>query len=279
MDKVEKFRHIVHGVKDSVEIVAHNCLARGDNPVGTCIDRLEREFECLKYLVDVKFNEDTINTAQTGLVFMAKYAMAASLIVGGNEIGDATALADQMTDLYARKNADYGDSFDNSMNNFGIIASIVRISDKINRAQSLVAKQGKAEVKSETLSDTFIDLACYSVMTAMWVEAQLSEIDKGEINAWNITARHMEEIPKSEAVVGDYAYTDGDSGFCHGSYNKIVGITTNYHPRTGKPFKVVVLDDEDVYRFDNGRCIEGAEAYRIISYARLKPGVVIKSDE
>ena len=78
-------------------------------------------------------------------------------------------LANQMTDLYARKNRDYGNGFDKSMDKFGLVVAAIRIGDKVNRLQSLVAKRGEAEVKDESLADTFMDLACYSIMTMMWL--------------------------------------------------------------------------------------------------------------
>ena len=79
------------------------------------------------------------------------------------------ALANQMTDLYARKNRDYGNSFDKSMDKFGLVVAAIRIGDKVNRLQSLIAKGG-AKVKDESLADTFIDLACYAIMTLMWMD-------------------------------------------------------------------------------------------------------------
>ena len=72
-----------------------------------------------------------------------------------------------MTKTYEAKNHDYGNSLDNSLNKFGLIASIVRMSDKMNRLETLVAK--KAQVKDESIKDTLLDLANYSVMTVMWL--------------------------------------------------------------------------------------------------------------
>ena len=80
--------------------------------------------------------------------------------------------SNKMTDLYARKNRDYGNSFDKSMDKFGLVVAAIRIGDKVNRLQSLVAKQGQAEVKDESIADTFMDLACYSIMTMMWMRDQ-----------------------------------------------------------------------------------------------------------
>ena len=69
---------------------------------------------------------------------------------------------------YLMKNADYGDSFKESLDKHGLIAAVVRMSDKLNRLDSLKDKAG--QVGDEKLSDTALDLANYAIMTAMWIE-------------------------------------------------------------------------------------------------------------
>lgn len=71
-----------------------------------------------------------------------------------------------MSDIYRAKNKDYGDSFAKSIESHGLIAAVVRLEDKMNRIASLV-KSGKAEVKTETIEDTLVDLANYAVMTVI----------------------------------------------------------------------------------------------------------------
>lgn len=72
-----------------------------------------------------------------------------------------------MAKTYANKNHDYGDSFEQSLYEFGLIASIVRMGDKMNRIKSLSKKE--AEVKDESIKDTLLDLANYAIMTVMWL--------------------------------------------------------------------------------------------------------------
>lgn len=73
-----------------------------------------------------------------------------------------------MAKTYAAKNHDYGNSFGASLDEFGLVASIVRINDKMNRIKSLIKK--KAEVKDETIQDTLLDMANYCIMTVMWID-------------------------------------------------------------------------------------------------------------
>lgn len=81
-----------------------------------------------------------------------------------------------MAKTYAAKNHDYGNSFEQSCNKFGIIAAVVRMGDKMNRLESLVVK--RAEVKDESIKDTLLDLANYAIMTVMWMSNNVSEEDK-----------------------------------------------------------------------------------------------------
>lgn len=84
-------------------------------------------------------------------------------------------IVNDMADLYAKKNKDYGDSFNDSLDKFGLIASVVRISDKFNRLVSLV-KNNNPEIKNETIEDTLIDGASYMIMTLMWIKKRKNEI-------------------------------------------------------------------------------------------------------
>ena len=76
-------------------------------------------------------------------------------------------IAKGMTETYVRKNHDYGNSFDKSLDKFGLVASVVRIGDKMNRIESLVQKE--AMVQDESIKDTLLDMANYAIMTVMWM--------------------------------------------------------------------------------------------------------------
>lgn len=82
-------------------------------------------------------------------------------------------ITQDMTKVYAAKNHDYGNSFEQSLNKFGLIASIVRLGDKINRIESLTKKE--SQVKDESIKDTLLDMANYCIMTLMWLNKQQKE--------------------------------------------------------------------------------------------------------
>lgn len=71
---------------------------------------------------------------------------------------------------YISKNIDYGDSFSKSYKEFGVVASVVRISDKVERLKSLVDKE--PEVIGESFKDTLMDLANYAFMTVLEIDSK-----------------------------------------------------------------------------------------------------------
>ena len=70
---------------------------------------------------------------------------------------------------YIAKNSDYGDSFSESLDEYGLTAGLIRMGDKMSRLKSLNRHDGSAKVLNESLTDTLLDLANYSIMAAMWL--------------------------------------------------------------------------------------------------------------
>lgn len=77
----------------------------------------------------------------------------------------------ELTETYKKKNADYGNSFENSLDKHGLIAGIVRMDDKMSRLISLNSKNEQL-VLDESLRDTLMDLANYAIMSVMWLDEQ-----------------------------------------------------------------------------------------------------------
>lgn len=84
---------------------------------------------------------------------------------------------DGQYDTFCRKNHDYGNSFEESLDKFGIIASLVRMQDKMLRLQSLMDESKTQQVGSESLLDTLEDLSNYAAMTACWLKGVQAEDD------------------------------------------------------------------------------------------------------
>lgn len=177
-DKVEIFSERVHHVALGEDRVLEAIERNTDTPLETLV---EVAMVCLremdKFILDkdkdteediLKYMNDTAKLAQMG---MAGYCFALGIEP------NLTRVANQMVDTYKRKNADYGDSFGESINHYGPVAAHVRIGDKINRLQSLVLKKQTAQVNDESIADTYLDLACYAIMTLTDIEykVQLAE--------------------------------------------------------------------------------------------------------
>lgn len=68
--------------------------------------------------------------------------------------------------LYAERNEKYGDSFSKTYQKRGHVAAIVRMEDKLDRADYLLS-HGLMESDGESVIDTLIDLSNYANMTIM----------------------------------------------------------------------------------------------------------------
>lgn len=81
-----------------------------------------------------------------------------------DEIYDFSSVCSELINLQLKKNADYGDSFNRNVKEFGLLAALIPISNKFHRLSQLIKSQD-AQVKTEPIEDTLKDLACYAIMT------------------------------------------------------------------------------------------------------------------
>lgn len=80
-------------------------------------------------------------------------------------------VANNLALLYEKKNNAYGNSFGETFKKLGIISAVTRISDKYNRLCNL-AKHPNIDNLDESIEDTLMDFACYSIMTLMELEKE-----------------------------------------------------------------------------------------------------------
>lgn len=79
---------------------------------------------------------------------------------------------DHQWNVFCRKNHDYGNSFEKSLDTFGLVAGIVRMNDKFERLVSLNDPNKDAQITSESLVDTLEDLSNYAAMAACWLKGK-----------------------------------------------------------------------------------------------------------
>jgi hypothetical protein len=84
-----------------------------------------------------------------------------------NRVEQMKEIQSMALELFARKNADYGDAFAK----YGVIGVLMRIEDKIQRSMS-ITKNGVNLVNDENIKDTLLDLHNYAAMGLMLLEEQ-----------------------------------------------------------------------------------------------------------
>lgn len=77
----------------------------------------------------------------------------------------------EMLETYKKKNADYGNSFSETIQEFGYIPAVARINDKVKRMKNIVKGQ-KMNIESESLRDALLDTANYCVLTIVELDNQ-----------------------------------------------------------------------------------------------------------
>lgn len=94
---------------------------------------------------------------------------------------DVSKFADIAADcvfLYAKKNHNYGNSFDKGMSTIGMAYGVGRLYDKMNRLITLSNPTQKQQVNDESIDDTLRDLACYSIMMLAYRKKEIENKQK-----------------------------------------------------------------------------------------------------
>ena len=76
-----------------------------------------------------------------------------------------------LNNIFYEKNLRYGNSFERSLDDFGLIALVIRLSDKLNRFETLTGSD-ITETEDESLEDTILDYVNYIIMAKMWIKKQ-----------------------------------------------------------------------------------------------------------
>lgn len=159
-EMVEKFEEVLH------ELVSYDKMAGGDPNLYHL--RIKNFFEAC-------FMKKTSNPEKIEcLLYITSIARAAYQHYAEVTLSMAEISQEQLY-TYRKKNADYGNAFEKSMDEDGLLVAKIRIGDKIRRINSLIKNGGEGQVKDERLEDTYLDLANYCVMTVLWIRKQQSK--------------------------------------------------------------------------------------------------------
>ena len=118
----------------------------------------------------LNINKETVKRAEKILNNKEKSAIkVATALEVPNELIDINVeefgnILKDMINLYAKKNHDYGSAFDRGLDFIGPKYALSRLFDKVNRFATF-SNNNEFLVKDESVEDTLIDLANYSIMT------------------------------------------------------------------------------------------------------------------
>lgn len=107
---------------------------------------------------------------------------------------------DHQYNMFCRKNHDYGNSFEKSLDTFGLVAGIVRMNDKFERLVSLNDPNKDAQIASESLVDTLEDLSNYAAMAACWLKGK-KKADWNELRMKALDGNIESIIKNADAIV------------------------------------------------------------------------------
>lgn len=116
-------------------------------------------------------NPDTIDVGKLGQIKIGSLDM----ISGGREMTEDEyrhkKILDEMADTFSKKNSDYGNAFEEVLDDLGASYAVGRLKEKHKRLTQLVTSN-KQEVDDESMEDTLLDMANYAVLTIMWLQKQ-----------------------------------------------------------------------------------------------------------
>ena len=135
---------------------------------------------------------------------------------------------DHQYNVFCRKNHDYGNSFEKSLDTFGLVAGIVRMNDKFERLVSLNDPSKDAQIASESLVDTLEDLSNYAAMAACWLKGKKAA-DWKELRLKELDGNIESIIKNADAIVDNMKGESKDNLHINST-----GGTSSVDTKTGK---------------------------------------------
>lgn len=103
----------------------------------------------------------------------------------------------ELNAIYVAKNSDYGDAFGETYKKLGIISAVTRITDKVNRLQSL-STGNEVKVLDEKIEDTVMDLANYAIM--LLIEMRMDTVEDSLVEYTENGLRLKEVVEDSHSI-------------------------------------------------------------------------------
>lgn len=123
--------------------------------------------------IPARDNEDSVDSTDTETKlkrYTAKELGETARIAGSlSKENPFKEYTDRLAQTLFEKNQAYGDSFAKSIDKYGLSVIGVRLSDKYNRIEHLITNH-KLKENDESLEDTLLDMAGYSILALKYLE-------------------------------------------------------------------------------------------------------------
>lgn len=136
-------------------------------------------------------------------------------------------ITEKMYEVYKTKNADYGDSFNITRNEYPN-AILIRLQDKFLRLKQLYRNNFKANVQNESVKDTLMDMANYCILELIAITEQeninkVANSGKYTMNEMLEVQERFEKLNRKLQFMNDMRNRDKaiDAQFIH-KYNSII---------------------------------------------------------
>lgn len=111
-----------------------------------------------------------------------------------DELNEAHAnICNGLRDLRLKKGHDYGQCFEFSMGDYGLLSPIVRFRDKLGRLENLL-KVKESKVEDESIRDTILDLGNYCILTCAVLDLIEQKKKKDETSSDTFNELTKEEL-------------------------------------------------------------------------------------
>jgi hypothetical protein len=163
---------------DIVKIISDKDDVKQYKGLTTEIIAVNEEFE--EYLTDVDhdawFAESELELVKKDNEFKTRDQLCDTVadLIKKSDTALHKTILDEIHDTYKRKNADYGNSFVEQYAEYGLLSAVIRLDDKMRRLKQLL--KNKAQVRDESIRDTLLDLANYSIMTIMELDKKNGQL-------------------------------------------------------------------------------------------------------
>lgn len=91
-------------------------------------------------------------------------------------------ICNELSNIFKKKNNDYGDSFHKTYEEFGPVSLAIRLQDKVSRLAALTTSKEQM-VKDESIRDTLLDIANYAILGIMELDGDSSDVPSNEETA------------------------------------------------------------------------------------------------